>query len=99
MTQVKKINKGDKLVCTLRRLVQPLVGEVIALTNEPGKLIGLEFNEDVKGHSCDNRGKQGYCLWASQFDVLTEAEYEDLKKVKQEAQELVYKEMDFITLE
>lgn len=99
MTQVKKINKGDKFVCTLARLPKPTLGTVIALTNEPGKLIGLEFAEDIKGHSCDNRGKPGYCLWASKYDVLTEAEYADSLKVAQEAKGMAYSEMDSITLD
>lgn len=99
MTQVKKISKGDKFVCTLDRLSKPTLGTVIALTNEPGKLIGLQFAEDVKGHSCDNRGKHGYCLWVSRYNILTESEYADSLKVEQEAKSMVYSDMDSITLD
>lgn len=99
MTQAKKISKGDKFVCTLKRLSKPLIGTVIALTNEPGKKIGLEFEEDVKGHSCDGRGKDGHCLWASQYDILTKEEYEASLKVTEEAKKIVYSEMDSITLD
>lgn len=99
MTQVKKISKGDRFICVLNRLSKPTLGTVIALTNEPGKLIGLEFAEDVKGHSCDNRGKPGYCLWASRYDILAESEYEDSLRISDTAKSIVYTEMDSITLD
>lgn len=99
MTQIKKISKGDVFVCTLKRLKSPVAGTIIALTNEPGKLIGLEFSENVNGHSCDGRGKDGHCLWASQYDILTKEEYEASLKVTEEAKKIVYSEMDSITLD
>jgi len=95
MTQVKKISKGDKFICVRNGLE----ATVISLTTEPGKLIGLQFTQNVNGHSCDNRGPHGFCLWASQSDILTRQEFEASLKVKEEAAALVYEELDSITLE
>lgn len=76
MTSVKKIIKGDIFWCLGQGLSQPVKGTVIALTSNLGKRIGLEFAEPVGAHSCDGRGKDGYCLWVREDDILTEDEYQ-----------------------
>lgn len=85
MTQVAEINKGDKFWSTHRRLPKPMVGTVIVMTDEPGKLIGLEFEVDVGGHSCDGRGANGHCLWTVPEHLLTDEEYTSQEAAKQAA--------------
>jgi hypothetical protein len=96
MTQVKCIKKGDQFYCTHKRVPSVMLCTVIALTDEPGKLIGVEFEECVNGHSCDNRGVEGNCLWVSPYDLLNEEEYEANNKVKEAVSK--YKELDTLQL-
>jgi hypothetical protein len=81
MTQAAKIVKGQKLWCIHRQLLKPMLGVVICLTTEPGKQIGLQFEEQVPARlahlDLDGRGKKGYCVWAHVSHVLTEQEYQD----------------------
>src|SRR5262245_55306889 len=85
-TKVAKIKKGDKFWCVHRKLPQPKLGTVFCLTNEPGKLVGLEFTEPLPeglNHlDGDGRGKLGLCMWAHPDHMLSEAEY----KAQQEAE-------------
>lgn len=76
MTSVKSIQKGDRFWCLGQGLSQPAIGTVIALTSNLGKRIGLEFDDPIGAHSCDGRGKNGYCLWVREFDILTDGEYQ-----------------------
>lgn len=48
-----------------------VAGKVIAITDEPGKHIGVEMDANVFGHSCDGRGKHGCCLWIDPSQVVT----------------------------
>ena len=82
MTKAKKIVKGDKFVCLLPRLGTPLVGTVISLTTDETKQVGLEFDQQVNGHTCDGRGKEGHCLWTRPAFLLTIEEYEQQLKSK-----------------
>lgn len=82
MTQVAEINKGDKFWCSHRRLPSDMIGTVIVMTDEPGKLIGLEFDKDIDGHSCDGRGKDGCCLWVNVDHILTNDEYQSRELAK-----------------
>jgi hypothetical protein len=104
-TQAPKIKKGDKLWCFHRKMGdKPMLGTVICLTTEPGKLIGLQFDEPVPeglAHlDCDGRGKKGHCAWAHPDHVLTEEEYkgklEAEAAAKQAAAEI--KELDELVL-
>jgi hypothetical protein len=58
-------------------------GKVIRLTSEPGKAVGIEFEEPIGGvdsngqpwgvaHTCDGRGKNGHCLYVRPDQVLDE---------------------------
>ncbi len=98
MTQATRVSVGDSMWCTHRRLPSPLLGTIIALTDEPGKMIGLEFEEDVGGHSCDGRGQDKYCLWVSPVQILTEEEYADKIAADQAALAAKPKEFQTITL-
>lgn len=98
MTQASKVSVGDKMWCTHRRLSSPLLGTIIVLTDEPGKMIGLKFEEDINGHSCDGRGQDKYCLWASPVHILTEEEYADKITAEQAALATKPNEFQSITL-
>ena len=55
---------GDQYWCVDPWLAEPLLGTIVALTGTPGKLIGLQFDEDVPGNlSCEGAGIPGRCLW------------------------------------
>lgn len=41
-------------------------GTVVACS---GKLIGIEFDDFINGHSCDGKGKMGYCVWRYETSV------------------------------
>lgn len=99
MTSVKSIHKGDKFWCLGQGLAQPAFGTVIALTSNLGKQIGLEFDEPIGVHSCDGRGKEGYCLWVRAEDILTDDEY-NAKQVADAATaaSLAADDLDEITL-
>lgn len=78
MTQVAEISLGDRF-CFVSK---DTIGTVIALTDIPGKMIGIELDDPVGFHSCDNRGKDGYCVWAYPEEILSEQEYIDMKNAQ-----------------
>lgn len=62
----------------------PLTGTIIALTDEPGKLIGVQFEQELfAGHSCDGVGVNKKCLWVHYSNVITD---EQLAMLNQRAQ-------------
>ncbi len=85
MTKVAKIKKDDRFVCLHPRMQGIYVGRVIALTTDPAKAIGLEFDEPVGFHSCDGKGKDKHCIWVRPSDILTEEEHTIRDKIKQDA--------------
>ena len=55
---------GDRVVCKANRYVKEVAyGKVIAFNLHDGESIGVEFDNDVKGHSLDGKGKYGHCFW------------------------------------
>jgi hypothetical protein len=98
MTQAVTISVGDKMWCTHRRLPSPLLGTIIVLTDEPGKMIGLEFEEEVNGHTCDGRGQDKKCLWVLPIHIMTEVEYADMIAAEQSAIVAKPNEFQSITL-
>lgn len=58
------------------------MAKIIAITDEPGKTVGVEFGDPVGRHSCDGAGKTGYCLWVAPEHILLPKEAEELKKVE-----------------
>lgn len=98
MTKSEKIRKGDKFVCLHPRMSQPAVGDVIALTSDPGKMIGLEFSDPIGLHSCDGRGKDGYCIWVRPEHLLTEDEFTESLKAKKAAQAALATDLEEIVL-
>jgi hypothetical protein len=72
---------GQQYWCVARRLSQPLLGTIVALTDAIGKSIGLEFTENIVGHSCDGRGKNGYCLWVTPLVIYDETEWGNVSGV------------------
>lgn len=80
-----KIIKGSEVICVHPRLSQPIEGVVIALTSEPGKMIGLQLKEEAGFHTCDGRGKDKYCIWVRPEHIMTKEELEASKKVKEDS--------------
>ena len=76
MTSVKSIKKGDKFWCLGQGIATPTFGTVIALTTNPAKSIGLQFDTKIGGHTCDGRGVEGCCLWVRPVDILTDEEFQ-----------------------
>jgi hypothetical protein len=87
---IKKAAKGDKFVCVHPKLGEALVGTVIALTKDETKMIGIEFDVKMNGHSCDDRGRNGHCLWVRPHDLLTIDEYENQLKAKEAAKKAAF---------
>jgi hypothetical protein len=76
-------------------------GRIIRLSDEPGKAVGLEFDEPIEGvnHTCDGRGKQGHCLYARPDQVLDDKAMEAWKAHKKEAQApSPYEDFDELTV-
>ena len=47
-------------------------GTIIA-SKHLGNSVGIEFDEPIEGgHSCDNRGKRGYCWWGYEYEIKLE---------------------------
>ena len=69
---------GDKYWCVLSRLQTPLLGTIVALTDIPGKLIGLEFSIHVNGHTCDGCGHDGKCLWVTPESIYNQTEWKSI---------------------
>lgn len=91
----RKFKKGDRLWYKARQMSRPLVGTVVCITTEPGKILGLQFEEKLPDNlshlDLDGRGKKGYCVWAHPSQVMTEDEHKamlDSRKGKPTHQEL-----------
>lgn len=80
MVLQSSVKYGDKLWCIQPCLGSPRLGTVIALTVEPGKLVGMEFEEPVPSRvahlDCDKKGRMGYCVWAHPNFLFTLADYQ-----------------------
>lgn len=98
MTQAAEVKKGDTFWCEHKRLSAPSKGKIIALTDEPGKMIGVEFDAAVGGHTCDGRGKDGHCLWLAPYHIYTDAEWKDKTSAEEAALAARPKEFDKISL-
>jgi hypothetical protein len=74
---------GDPVIvrCNEPKLKGALPAKLVALTSEPGKIVGVEFNEDIGGHSCDGAGLQGHCMWILPENIFTTKEAEELRKL------------------
>jgi len=78
----RKLRKGEVYwIVGHEHLDAPRKGKIIRLSNEPGKRIGVEFEEPVGGvdesgnnwgvnHSCDGHGKLGHCLYVGAEQAL-----------------------------
>lgn len=75
-----KVKKGQSFWCLHPRLSEPEKGTIIALTNNPAKMIGMEFKKAVGLHSCDGRGADSSCLWVLPKHIVTDEKYEQIKK-------------------
>ena len=72
---------GDKYWCVDPFLSAPLLGTIVALTDSPGKTIGLEFEEEIGGRlSCDGDGAYNRCLWVTVLSIYNESEWESVSQ-------------------
>lgn len=82
LTKLTSIKVGDKLWCLTKKLGRPMFGDVLCLTNEPGKLIGMQFDKPVASAvahiDLDGRGKKGFCSWAHPEHILSDEEFKEL---------------------
>lgn len=68
---ISKVMVGDVL-----DLGKGLMGKVLALNADPGKVVGIELNSVIpNGHSCDRRGVEGCCWWLTkeQLEAMLES--------------------------
>ena len=87
MTKPANVKKGEKYWCVHRKLARPVLGTCIALTDNPGKAVAIEFEDKIGIHSCDGRGKDGHCIWLLPGNLYTEDEYKLVKKKFEEQAE------------
>lgn len=96
----KKFKKGDRLWYKARQMPRPLLGEIVCITTEPGKILGLRFEEELPKElahlDLDGRGPKGFCVWAHPTQVLSEAEYKELLDSRKNKP--VFKELDELEL-
>ena len=79
-TADKSFSVGDKYWCVDPYLSTPLLGTIIALTDNNSKKIGLEFAENIGSpHGCDNAGREGFCLWTNELWIYNETEWESVE--------------------
>lgn len=69
------IQLGDRFVVVNTKLSSPCEGTVIAITQQPGKLVGLELDEPKGIHSCDGRCKDKHGLWVRPKDLMTPEQF------------------------
>lgn len=80
----REIKKGDIFFLDFKNKVDTIIPvKVIALTRDITKMIGVESESNINGHSCDGIGKDGYCLWTRPEHLLTES---DVARIKAEAE-------------
>jgi len=108
----RKLKKGESYwVVGQRHLERPLKGKIVRLSNEPGKAIGIEFDQPIGGldkegqlwgvnHTCDGHGKQGHCLYVRPDQVLDEKEMASFNARQAEARaaETKWEEFDELTV-
>jgi hypothetical protein len=87
MTKPANVKKGEQYWCVHRRLALPMQGTCIALTDNVGKQVGIQFEENIGGHSCDGRGEHGKCLWFRPSNLYTDEEYALVRKKLEEMAE------------
>jgi hypothetical protein len=81
------IKVGDEVVVVYpQRLAFPTRAKIIAITNEPGKVLGVQFESPVGIHSCDGRGQDKHCMWIHPDNLLTMAQGEELLNRVREVQ-------------
>lgn len=95
----KTFKVGEKYIVT--DLDNPVLAEVVVLTTEPGKAIGLKLPHQMEGaHTLDGRVEPGLGWWAHPSTLATDAEFKAQALAKQavavtypETAELVYDEV------
>jgi ribosomal protein L12E/L44/L45/RPP1/RPP2 len=108
----RKIRKGETYwIMGHEECPEPRKARIIRLSDEPGKRVGVEFDEPIGGvdkegntwglaHTCDGRGKLGHCLYVRADQVLDDKAMESVKARAVEVQKAVaqFKDLDEITV-
>lgn len=68
---------GDQYYVLAPHFSEGLLGTIVALTNAPGKRIGIQFETDVQisRHDCDGIGEFGKCLWTKPGEIYNPTEW------------------------
>lgn len=67
----RKFAVGDLVLCTAKvsnRQTKNQLGHIVYI--DVDGTIGVEFFEYINGHSCDQHGRNGYCLWVLSSSLL-----------------------------
>ncbi len=79
-TNTTAFRLGDKFWCIDPILSAPKLGSIVSLTDNPGKMIGLQFDEKIGSNiSCDGVGAADSCLWVRPDSIYTEVEWQAVK--------------------
>jgi hypothetical protein len=108
----RKLRKGESYwIVGHEEVPAPRKAKIIRLSNEPGKAVGVEFDEPIGGvdgegqtwglvHTCDNRGKPGHCLYVRADQVLDEKAMQTFKarQAERKAEDSQWEDFDEITV-
>lgn len=79
-TNAVEFRLDDKFWCVDSHLKEPKLGSIVSLTDNPGKMIGLQFDEKIGSNvSCDGAGAVDSCLWVRPDSIYTEVEWQAVK--------------------
>lgn len=77
-----KFKKGDRVIVQYSGaayiLKRDIVGKVGTVLDYDDGILGIEFDENINGHNCFNKGKDGHCWWVSK-DFCESLEHESLE--------------------
>lgn len=78
---IETLKIGMEVVVVYRqRLNAPTKATIIAITNTPGKMVGVQFKDPIGIHTCDGRGPFKHCMWVHPNHLLTLERGEKLLK-------------------
>ena len=78
-TKSRKLKVGDRYVVNYPRKAQVSLATIKTLTNEPGRHVGVEFDQPIGQYAdngnCNGKCKPGQGLWVHPSHLLTEEEH------------------------
>lgn len=76
----RKFEVGDTVIVLSDHLPEPAPGEIIAITSQAGKTIGVNLVKPVGVHTCDGLCGKGHGLWVTPTEITTPEQFEAEKK-------------------